>query len=317
MLHDKITIAKTSITRLIRFNKFSGIFSSSQYLSVLPYYITNQSNLRIRLKGSLGIAVVNALPGNSQRPHKTPARIVLESKIMGFSSILLASNSPRRQQLLSWTGWQFNTCPVPVDETPFAGEKPYDYVRRLAESKGRAALAQATQAGQDIFVLAADTIVLDGGELLGKPRRAAEATAMLERLRGHVHQVLTALAIFAPLDGQLYSDLCVANVRMRDYSDAEIARYVASRDPLDKAGGYAIQNPGFHPVTDFNGCYACVVGLPLCHLLRTLLKAGFYASEFNSVHKSGLDALVDVPGACQANLEYLCPVTKKILNGEM
>ena len=220
---------------------------------------------------------------------------------MGFPSILLASNSPRRQQLLSWTGWQFITCPVPVDETPLAAEKPADYVRRLAETKGRAALAQA---GEDVFVLAADTIVVDGGELLGKPQDAAEATAMLVQLRGHVHQVLTALAIFAPPDRRLYGDLCVAYVPMRDYSDAEIAAYVASGDPQDKAGAYAIQNPGFHPVTDFNGCYACVVGLPLCHLLRTFRKAG-------------LDTPVDVPGACQTNLDYACPVTQKILNGEM
>jgi len=230
---------------------------------------------------------------------------------MGFPSILLASNSPRRQQLLSWTGWQFITCPVPVDETPFAGEKPADYVRRLAECKGRAALAQATQGtqiGSDTFVLAADTVVVDDGELLGKPRDAAEATAMLVRLRGHVHQVLTALAVFGAPDWQLYSDLCIASVPMRAYSDAEIAGYVASRDPLDKAGAYAIQNPGFHPVTDFNGCYACVVGLPLCHLLRTLKKAGFPQEAPVSL---------GIPGACQANLNYVCPVTQKILNGEM
>jgi predicted house-cleaning NTP pyrophosphatase (Maf/HAM1 superfamily) len=94
---------------------------------------------------------------------------------------------------------------------------------------------------------------------------------------------------------------------MRDYRDAEIASYVASGDPMDKAGAYAIQNPGFHPVTDFNGCYACVVGLPLCHLLRTLRKAGFPQDA----------APIDVPGACQANLNYVCPVTQKILNGEM
>jgi MAF protein len=155
-------------------------------------------------------------------------------------------------------------------------------------------------------VLAADTIVVDGGELLGKPCDAADATAMLVRLRGHVHQVLTALAVFAPPDWQLYRDLCIASVPMRDYSDAEIARYVASGDPMDKAGAYAIQNPGFHPVTDFNGCYACVVGLPLCHLLRTLRKAGFPQG-----------AVLDIPGACQSNLNYLCPVTQKILNGEM
>ncbi len=217
----------------------------------------------------------------------------------------MASNSPRRQQLLSWTGWQFITCPAPVDETPLAGEKPADYVRRLAESKGRAALAQA---GEDVFILAADTIVVDGGELLGKPCDAAEATAMLVRLRGHVHQVLTALAVFAPPDWRLYSDLCTASVPMRDYSDAEIASYVASGDPMDKAGAYAIQNPGFHPVTNFSGCYACVVGLPLCHLLRTLRKAGFL---------QGAPVPMGVPGACQANLDYVCPVTQKILNGEM
>jgi septum formation protein len=224
---------------------------------------------------------------------------------MGLPTIVLASNSPRRQQLLSWTGWQFITCPVPVDETPLAGEKPADYVRRLAESKGRAALAQA---GEDVFVLAADTIVVDGGELLGKPCDAAEATAMLVRLRGHVHQVLTALAVFAPPDWRLYSDLCTASVPMRDYSDAEIASYVASGDPMDKAGAYAIQNLGFHPVTNFSGCYACVVGLPLCHLLRTLSKAGF---------PQGVPVPMGVPGACQANLDYVCPVTQKILNGEM
>jgi MAF protein len=197
-----------------------------------------------------------------------------------------------------------------VDETPFAGEKPADYVWRLAESKGRAALAQAmqgAQAGPNTFVLAADTSVVDGGELLGKPRHAAEATAMLARLRGHTHQVLTALAVFAPPDWRLYGDLCTASVPMRDYRDAEIASYVASGDPMDKAGAYAIQNPGFHPVTGFNGCYACVVGLPLCHLLRTLRKAGFPQDA----------ALIDVPGACQANLNYVCPVTQKILNGVM
>jgi MAF protein len=222
---------------------------------------------------------------------------------MGFASILLASNSPRRQQLLSWTGWQFITCPVPVDETPLTGEKPADYVCRLAESKGRAALSTGIQAVENVFVLAADTIVVDDGELLGKPRHAAEATAMLLRLRGHVHQVLTALAVFAPPDWRPYSDLCIASVPMRDYRDAEIASYVASGDPMDKAGAYAIQNAGFHPVTDFNGCYACVVGLPLCHLLRTLKKAGFPQVVTD-----------DIPGACQANLNYVCPVTKKILN---
>jgi septum formation protein len=226
-------------------------------------------------------------------------RIVLESKIMRNPSILLASNSPRRQQMLVWTGWEFETGPVPVDETPAPTEAPEDYVLRLAQCKIHAALP-----GKNQIVLGADTVVSDSANLLGKPQTALEANRMLRSLRGRTHQVFTALAVLVPASNSMATDLCRAEVPMRAYSDQEIADYIETGDPLDKAGAYAIQHGGFHPVINFKGCYACVMGLPLCHLVRTL-------------RKLEIQTPVDVPSVCQAKLNYACPVSEAILSGEM
>jgi len=215
--------------------------------------------------------------------------------------ISLASNSPRRRQLLTLTGWMFHIVPVDVDETPQQGETPQEYVLRLAEAKARAALPRLRPDG---LVLAADTTVADRGEILGKPAHAAEAVAMLQRLRGRTHQVHTAIAVILYGQQEAHTDLCTTDVPMRNYTDEEIAAYVASADPFDKAGGYAIQNPHFQPVAHLQGCYANVVGLPLCHLTRTLNK---------------LDILprVDVPRSCQTFLQYDCPVYEQVLHGEL
>ncbi|HXZ74508.1 MAG TPA: nucleoside triphosphate pyrophosphatase, partial [Streptosporangiaceae bacterium] len=159
--------------------------------------------------------------------------------------LILASNSPRRRELLSLSGWAFSVQPAQVDESPLPGEKPGDYVLRLAQAKAREAAA-AGRAGR--LVLAADTTVALDGDLLGKPGDAAEAADMLRRLRGRSHQVYTGLAALTAPDGNLVTDLCVTAVPMRNYRDEEIEAYVASGDPLDKAGAYAIQHPGFHPV---------------------------------------------------------------------
>lgn len=216
-------------------------------------------------------------------------------------SLILASTSPRRRQLLTLTGWEFETRPVSINEDPLPGEPPDRYVLRLAVDKARQA---GSGAGAGQVVLASDTTVADGTLLLGKPADAPEATAMLQRLRDRTHQVYTALALFSPSSGRLLTDLCVSQVPMRSYTDAEIAAYVASGDPLDKAGAYAIQHPGFNPVRDFGGCFASVMGLPLCHLAR-------------SVRKMGLPFPIEaVPRACQAALVYACPVFKPILGGE-
>ena len=210
--------------------------------------------------------------------------------------ILLASNSPRRKQLLALAGWPYCIQPAEIDETPLPGEPAEAYVLRLAESKARAAAGSA----EDGLVLAADTTVVDAGAILGKPNDADQALAMLRQLRGRSHQVLTALAVLQSRSGRLLTDVCVTDVPMRAYTEAEIEAYVASGDPLDKAGAYAIQHAGFHPVASLAGCYANVVGLPLCHLARML-------------RTLGLPPQADLPQACQAALGYQCPVYEQIL----
>jgi MAF protein len=215
--------------------------------------------------------------------------------------LVLASNSPRRRQLMALGGWFFTLIPADVDERPLPGEQPEEYVLRLAEWKARAAAGRAPQAS---IVIAADTTVADGWDILGKPANAAEAEDMLRRLRGRTHRVYTALVALRPADGDLVRDCCQTEVPMRAYSDEEMLAYIISGDPLDKAGAYAIQHDGFNPVERLWGCYANVMGLPLCHLQRTLERLGVPAEN-------------DVPQACQTALGYDCPVYAQVLKGEM
>lgn len=190
--------------------------------------------------------------------------------------LILASNSPRRKQLLSLAGWEFSVLPADVDETPLPAEKPDAYVLRLAESKARwVALSAPAQA----YIIAADTAVVDqaAGEslILGKPADADEAAWMLHRLRGKVHQVYTGLAILRMADESMWREVCVTDVPMRAYSAEEIAAYIASGDPMDKAGAYAIQHAGFHPVEAVRGCFTNVMGLPLCRVVQQVTALGY------------------------------------------
>lgn len=196
--------------------------------------------------------------------------------------------------------WIVESCVPEVDETPSAGEAPADYVLRLAEAKARAALSGPDDGA---YIVAADTAVVDDDGILGKPADAMDARRMLRQLRGRTHKVYTGLAVLKTDSGSLVKEVCVTDVPMRQYSDAEIDAYVASGDPLDKAGAYGIQHPGFHPVRSMSGCYASVMGMPLCHLMRLLAR---------------LDVPVqaDLPRRCQAHLNYACPVTGPILRGE-
>lgn len=202
--------------------------------------------------------------------------------------------------MLAWLGWNFSSSPPDIDESQLPGEPPADYVLRLSAGKAQ---ASASRAHANQVVLAADTAVVEGNDLLGKPATPDEARAMLRRLRGRTHQVYTALALVAPGGGQLLKDLCVSNVPMRDYTDEEIDLYIESGDPFDKAGGYAIQHPGFQPVEHFAGCYASVMGLPLCHMERSLRKLAISSPR-------------DVPRSCQTRLGYDCPVYAAVLRGE-
>lgn len=213
--------------------------------------------------------------------------------------LILASNSPRRRQLLALADWMFNVVVADVDESQHPNESPAAYVLRLAEKKARAIHAHADQ-----IILAADTTVVDGNDILGKPRDNVEAFEMLARLRGRTHQVYTGVVLLRKSDNALLTELSVTDVPMRNYSDEEIHTYVQTGDPLDKAGAYAIQHPRFRPVESMNGCYASVMGLPMCHVVRMMRQ---------------LDAPphADVPGRCQTLLEYQCPVSHAILSGVM
>ncbi len=157
--------------------------------------------------------------------------------------VILASNSPRRQQLLGLTGLGFCVQPADVDETPFDAEPANEYVQRLAARKARAV---GTQMASGSLVIAADTTVVDGNQILGKPVDNDDAARMLRQLRGRTHQVYTAVAVLK--NAKLLVECCDTDVPMRNYSNAEMQAYIESGDPLDKAGAYAIQHPGFHPV---------------------------------------------------------------------
>jgi MAF protein len=222
-------------------------------------------------------------------------------------SIVLASNSLRRRELLKLGGWKFRTRPADVDESQQPGEAPGAYVLRLAESKARAC---AKSARAEEIILAADTAVIHGGAILGKPKEAAEAVEMLKDLRGRTHQVYTGLAVLRQSDGSMVTDLCITDVPMRAYRDDEIEAYVATGDPFDKAGAYAIQSAGFHPVKDMRGCYASVMGLPLCHLTRSLLKLDLATGSYIAPGS-------EIAAACQTSLGYACPISSAVLGGEM
>ncbi len=185
--------------------------------------------------------------------------------------LILASQSPRRQQLLAALGLTFIVDAADVDETPLPGEEPDAMVCRLCRVKAQAVAERCP--GR--VVLAADTTVVLDGALLGKPANSAEAVTMLRALRGRTHQVFTAVCVAA--DGTLMSRFSRSDVIMRPYSDAEIAAYVATGDPLDKAGAYAIQHPLFAPVAAWEGCYAGIMGLPLRLVKAMLAEAGVKA----------------------------------------
>lgn len=182
--------------------------------------------------------------------------------------ILLASASPRRAELLEALGLSFTIVPAEVAERVLPGETPDRTACRLAAAKARAVSVLAEEA----LVVAADTLVVLDGLVLGKPRDAQQAVEMLLALRGREHLVHTGLAVGKA--GALTLQLATSPVIMRDYSAAEIAAYVASGDPLDKAGAYGCQHPVFRPVETYGNCYANVMGLPLCHLYRLLAQLG-------------------------------------------
>ncbi len=183
-------------------------------------------------------------------------------------AIVLASGSPRRRQLLEMLAIPFRVVVPEVDETRAASELPEGYVTRLARAKAGAVAAR--ERGE--VVLAADTTVVLRGRLFGKPATPDEAAEMLRRLEGRKHQVMTAVAVAQ--DGRVEHALDVTDVTFRPLSEAQIAAYVATGEPIDKAGGYAIQGKGAALVEGIRGDFFGVMGLPLRLVLQLLERFG-------------------------------------------
>ncbi len=173
--------------------------------------------------------------------------------------MILASSSPRRRDLMQQLGVPHTVFRPDVDETALPGESPLDTQHRITLEKAR-----APRAGPDEVVIAADTTVLLDGEMLNKPVDKEDAWAMLRRLRGRTHEVQTCIVI--KHGAHEWREIVSSVVTMRDYSDEEIGAYIATGDPFDKAGSYAVQHPIFNPVASIQGCPLNVIGLPLCRL---------------------------------------------------
>lgn len=190
-------------------------------------------------------------------------------------------------------GVEFVSIAVDVDESPHPGETPEELVQRLSLAK----VERGVRAYPDSIVVAADTDVSIDGVILGKPLDEHDAVRMLKLLRGRSHVVFTGLAVAQA--NRLEQYVATTTVWMRDYPDDEIAAYVGTGDPLDKAAAYAIQHPIFHPVERIEGCYANVMGLPLCRAYLGLREFGAEAKE---------------PGRfLTSHLEVECPASKEIL----
>ena len=189
--------------------------------------------------------------------------------------IILASSSPRRKDLLRQIGLDFSVDPADVDERVLPGESPEGYAVRVALDKARLAASRAV-AG---IVIAADTIVVVDDEILGKPADAGDAERMLKMLSGKVHRVITGLAVMDAATGKTLTQTSITHVWFRRLMQQEIVSYIATGEPLDKAGAYGIQERGALLVDKIEGCYYNVVGLPLSLLGKLLRDFGIYMLE--------------------------------------
>jgi len=197
--------------------------------------------------------------------------------------VILASQSPRRRDLLTLVGIEHEVRPADIDERVLPGEKPDVHPERLARGKAAALASRAAGTG-DFVVVAADTIVVIDGQILGKPADAADAQRMLQRLAGRTHAVYTGVAVAR--DGRTVSGVERVEVTFRPLDDEEIAAYVATGEPMDKAGSYGIQGFGATIVERIDGDYFAVMGLPLVRLVA-LLRAVGVRYEFGRLEARG------------------------------
>ena len=188
--------------------------------------------------------------------------------------LILASASPRRRELLAQTGLSFSVAAANINEDPLQNEAAAAYVQRLAEEKAQAiwnANQSADSMDDPLIVLGADTCVVADGNILGKPTDTADARRMLELLSGRTHAVLTGLAVISRR--KIVRDVEITQVMFNQLNDREIAQYIASGEPMDKAGAYAIQGYAARWIPRIEGCYFNVVGLPIARTVSLLAEA--------------------------------------------
>ncbi|HWS24864.1 MAG TPA: Maf family protein [Anaerolineales bacterium] len=216
---------------------------------------------------------------------------------MNNLKIILASTSPRRKELLGLITDHFEIESADVNESVHLNEMPWNYVRRLALEK---ALKVAKRHGEDVIVLGSDTTVVLDDEIIGKPIDSQDAWRILSSLKGRYHQVYTGVAAVNNATTSVTSRVIRTDVPMRAYSNEELNAYIASGDPMDKAGAYGIQNSDFVAKQELVGCYASVMGFPICAVQSIVQAAGLPTS-------SGIEA------RCQELIRYQCSVFSEFL----
>jgi len=190
--------------------------------------------------------------------------------------LILASSSPRRAEILANAGLPFSVLSSPVDESPYPGEAPAALVQRLANAKADVVTARAVGPA---IIIGADTVVVLDDKILGKPSSAEDARHMLRQLSGRTHSVLTGVALIRLPDGERRQFLESTLVHFRPITDEELSSYLATQEPYDKAGAYAIQGQAGRYIPRIEGCYFNVVGLPLSRVLSELETLGWSANS--------------------------------------
>ena len=190
-----------------------------------------------------------------------------------MSRIILASASPRRQELLAQVGIEFDVMPSNVEESPLDGETPPEHATRLAAEKARD-VAGRVEKDAARWVIGSDTIVVIDGVVLGKPEDKEDAARMLRQLSGREHRVMTGYCIVNSATGEELDGVAETKVKVKPLIDDEIEGYVSSGEPMDKAGAYAIQGLGAFMIEEIHGSYSNVVGLPVCQVVEDLERLG-------------------------------------------
>ena len=193
-----------------------------------------------------------------------------------MNKLILASQSPRRRELLRLIGLPFECVAANVDESRITYPDPkvnvVETARLKADAIGDRFFNDSIDSG--LWIIAADTTVALDGVMLNKPIDEDDAATMLVALKNRSHEVHTGMVLYHPVTGRTETAVSSATVFMRNYSDTEIAAYITTGDPLDKAGAYAIQHPQFQPVSKLLGCYLGVMGLSICHLIQLMGRIG-------------------------------------------